>query len=129
MVGNVKTYHTGFPRTALKEAVLARGDRYSYTATVTNKHGIRVRMVACGDTDTQPMFLIATCDTTLMGTEQARRRVTMYANGDYTVHNWVLPQWVVHALYRIYFNTIDEHNQARQGTHGCIEDANRTHSC
>ena len=126
LVGNVKTCHKGVPKLALKEVVLERGDRACWIATTPNKHGEPVKIMAVGDMDKQPMFLVATAGTTLMGQEQQRRRLTMYANGDSEVHNWVLPQWVVHALYRMYFNKIDKHNQARQGGHGCLEDANRT---
>jgi hypothetical protein len=66
LVGCVKTCHKGFPKVALKAVVLERGDRACWTATTLNKHGEPVRMMAVGDMDKQPMFLVATAGTTLM---------------------------------------------------------------
>jgi hypothetical protein len=128
LCGNVKTCHSGYPKAAFAEFILKRGDRGCYTAELKNKHGETVQLLAAGDKDKKPMFLISTSGTTLMGEMQTRRRKTIYANGDYEIHNFELAQYHVHAHYRGRFNKIDKHNQARQGTHCCIEDSNRTHT-
>ena len=126
LVGNVKTCHSAYPREVFKNTVLKRGDLGAYTTELPNKHGEMVSLTAVGDMDKKPMFLISTSGTTLPGPTQQRRRHTRFANGDYEIKNFELKQSHIHSHYRGNFNMIDKHNQARQGTHGCIEDANRT---
>ena len=126
IVGNVKTASAGFPKAWLLSQVHERGQRACATTTIKLSSGVTWSVVAAADRDKQPMTLIATGGTTLMGESMVRHYPVMRADGTTEVRTAIFEQWHVHALYRKNFNALDMHNAKRQGGTS-FEDTWKTH--
>ena len=126
LVGNVKGAHSGYPRAWLLEQVPARGCRVVALTTHTTSSGETWSILAAADRDKQPMCLIGTAGSTIMGETLVRHFTVIRADGSFEVRSATLAQWQIHALYRSHFNAIDKHNSKRQGA-SSFEDSWKTH--
>lgn len=104
----VKTASAGYPKRRLREALGGvRGRRASFMVEVQMDRGV-VPFFASGVMDKKPMYVVASCGTTLV-TEVAQRK-TADAHGKIKTVEVPFPE--MNAIYRRYFNAVDLFNRS-----------------
>ena len=104
----VKTGHSGYPRNKMRQQLgKVKGSSVFFKCDVALDIGTTT-FYAGGHMDKKPMYLIATCGTSLEGDVAVRRYRGQVTTGPPT---YELPQPNMHATYRRYFNAVDLFNR------------------
>ena len=136
---NVKTAHSGYPKTELFKEIWSekgsavskaeakalgkfpkhggkRGLHAGYVKLFDVKGGGSIEVVAGGHNAKQPMLLVSTAGDLLPGDPQLKEWHTFDETGKRIEHAHKTPQPRMHQFYRKFFHLVDDHNQLRSGT-------------
>ena len=103
----VKTASAGFPKKRLREQLGERRGSHCCMKVDVKLESGTTTFYASGLLDKKPMYVVATCGTTIVTEVAARKSMSTPAG----VVEYEVPFPEMHALYRRYFNAVDLFNR------------------